>query len=146
MITLHQAEAIAEGTLSCASRVGAAPLTVTIVDLGGNLVVVKRADGSGMMRYPIALAKSCGAIGMGLNSRELAKRAENQPAFFGSLASISGGRFAAAPGGVLIRDESGALLGAVGVSGDTSDVDEACAIAGIQSAGLKSDPAEPVST
>jgi uncharacterized protein GlcG (DUF336 family) len=106
--------------------------------------VIKRADGAGVMRSPIAVAKAYGAVGMGLNSRELARRADMQPVFFGSLASVTEGRFAPAPGGVLIRDDAGALLGAVGVSGDTSDMDESCAIGGVRAAGLRPDPADAV--
>ena len=144
MITLEQAERIVDETFKRASQLAAAPLTVAVLDGGGNLVVLKRSDGAGVMRASIALAKSWGAVGMGLNSRELARRSDNQPIFFSSLASVSEGRFAAAPGGVLIRDDAGAVLGAVGVSGDTSDMDEACAIAGVIAAGLRPDPAEPV--
>jgi uncharacterized protein GlcG (DUF336 family) len=144
LITLEQAERIVDGTLERATELGAAPLAVSVLDGGGNLVVMKRADGAGVMRAPIALAKAYGAVGMGLNSRELARRSEMQPVFFGSLAGVTEGRFAPAPGGVLIRDEDGVLLGAVGVSGDTSDMDEACAIGGVSAAGLRPDPVDPV--
>lgn len=144
MITLAQAERIVDETLKRATELGAAPLAVSVLDPGGNPVAMKRADGAGVMRAPIALAKAYGAVGMGLNSRELARRTDMQPIFFGSLAGITDGRFAPAPGGVLIRDEAGVLLGAVGVSGDTSDMDEACAIGGVGAAGLRPDPAAPV--
>ena len=144
VITLEQASLIVDETFRRAVQLGAAPLAVAVLDGGGNVVVLKRADGAGVMRPSMALAKSWGAVGMGLNSRELASRAERQPIFFGSLASVSDGRFAPAPGGVLIRDDTGTLLGAVGVSGDVSDMDEACAIAGVIAAGLRPDPAEPV--
>ena len=143
VITLEQAECIVDETLKRAVQLGAAPLAVAVLDGGGNLVALKRADGAGVMRAPIALAKAFGAVGMGLNSRELARRSDMQPIFFGSLASITEGRFAPAPGGVLIRDDAGVLLGAVGVSGDTSDMDEACAIGGVIAAGLRPDPADP---
>lgn len=144
MITLGQAERIVDETFNRATGLGAAPLAVAVLDGGGNVVVLKRADGAGVLRASIALAKAGGAVGMGLNSRELARRAENQPIFFSSLASVSEGRFAPAAGGVLIRDDTGVVLGVVGVSGDTSDMDEACAIAGVLAAGLQPDPAEPV--
>lgn len=144
MIRLEQAERIVDETLTRASQLNSAPLAVAVLDSGGNLVVLKRADGAGVMRASIAIAKSWGAVGMGLNSRELARRSEVQPAFFHSLATVAQGRFAPAPGGVLIRDERGAVLGAVGVSGDVSDIDEACAIAGVIAAGLRPDPADPV--
>jgi uncharacterized protein GlcG (DUF336 family) len=136
MTTLAQAEAIASATLDQGRTVGAAPLTVAVLDAGGHLVVLKRADGSGILRPQIAQAKAWGALGMGFSSREIGRRAEAQPVFFASLAAVADGRFAPAAGGILVRDADGALLGAVGVSGDVSDVDEQCALAGVAAAGL----------
>ena len=86
------------------------------------------------------MAKAYGAVGMGMSSRALGERAEKQPVFFTALAAVSGGNLAPAAGGVLVRDADGTLLGAVGVSGDVSDVDERCALAGVSAAGLRSDP------
>jgi uncharacterized protein GlcG (DUF336 family) len=136
MTTLAQAEAIASATLDQGRTVGAAPLTVAVLDAGGHLVVLKRDDGSGILRPQIAQAKAWGALGMGFSSREIGRRAEAQPVFFASLAAVADGRFAPAAGGILVRDADGALLGAVGVSGDVSDVDEQCALAGVAAAGL----------
>jgi len=136
MTTLAQAEAIASGTLAQGRAMGAAPLTVAVLDAGGHLVVLRREDGSGILRPQIAHAKAWGALGMGFSSRELGRRAEAQPVFFASLAAVADGRFAPAAGGILVRDADGALLGAVGVSGDLSDVDEQCALAGVAAAGL----------
>ncbi len=137
---LTDADAIAEATLQHARSIGAAPMTVVVLDEGGHAVVLKREDGSGILRPEIATAKAYGAVGMGLSSRDIAVRAEKQPVFFGSLAAVSGGRLAPAPGGVLVRDGDGVLLGAVGVSGDVSDVDEECAVRGIDTAGLVAEP------
>lgn len=133
---LELAEAVAEGTLRHGRETGAAPLAVVVLDTGGHIVVVKRDDGAGILRVEIAFAKAYGAVGMGMSSRDIAQRAEQQPAFFTSLAAVTGGRLAPAAGGVLVRDAGGVLLGAVGVSGDVSDVDEQCALAGIAAAGL----------
>ncbi|MET8310866.1 MULTISPECIES: heme-binding protein [unclassified Micromonospora] len=135
-MTLAQAEAVAAGTLRHARAAGAAPLAVAVLDPGGHVVVVKREDGAGILRVEIATAKAFGALGMGMSSREIAQRAERQPTFFASLAAVTGGRLAPAAGGVLVRDADGSLLGAVGASGDVSDVDEACVLAGIAAAGL----------
>jgi uncharacterized protein GlcG (DUF336 family) len=117
-----------------------APLTVTVLDTGGHLVAFKREDKSGILRYDIANGKAWGALGMGFGSRTLSERAANTPQFFNALYAASGGRMVPAPGGVLIRDASGDVIGAVGISGDSSDRDEACAIAGIEAAGLVADP------
>jgi len=136
MTTLAQADAIASATLDHGRAVEAAPLTVAVLDAGGHVVVLKRQDGSGILRPQIAQAKAWGALGMGFSSREIGRRAEAQPVFFGSLAAVADGRFAPAAGGILVRDADGVLLGAVGVSGDVSDVDEKCAMAGVAAAGL----------
>ncbi|MCY1137199.1 heme-binding protein [Actinoplanes sp. Pm04-4] len=130
-ITLARADELADGTLRHARSIDAAPLAVVVMDAGGHPVVVKREDGAGILRVEIATAKAYGALGMGMSSRQIAERAEHQPAFFTSLAAATDGRLAPAAGGVLIRDADGAVLGAIGVSGDTSDVDEACALAAL---------------
>lgn len=143
MTTLARAEDIATATLAHGREIGAAPLTVAVLDAGGHLVALKREDGSGILRPQIACAKAWGALGMGFSSRELGRRAELQPVFFGSLASVADGRLAPAAGGVLVRTADGAVIGAVGVSGDVSDVDEECALAGVRAAGLSSDPVPP---
>jgi uncharacterized protein GlcG (DUF336 family) len=114
-----------------------APLTVAVLDAGGHLVAFKREDRSGIMRFDIAFGKAWGALGMGFGSRELSERASKNPVFFGVLATVSQGRLIPVPGGVLIKDADGSVLGAVGISGDTSDKDEVCAVVGIEAAGLK---------
>jgi uncharacterized protein GlcG (DUF336 family) len=139
-VNLTHAQAIAAGTLRHGREIDAAPLTVAVLDAGGHVVVLVREDGSGIVRPQIAVAKAYGAVGMGMSSRALAARAEAQPVFFGSLAAVTDGRLAPAPGGVLVHDEAGVLLGAVGVSGDVSDVDETCAVHGVASAGLRPEP------
>lgn len=119
------------------------PLTVAVLDAGGHLVAFLREDNSGIMRPDVAIGKAWGALGMGMNSRLIRDRLADRPSFQNALAAVSGGRFVPVPGGVLIRDDDGAVIGAVGISGDTSDKDEVSAIAGIKSVGLVADPAEP---
>ena len=113
---------------------------MAVLDDGGHLVAFKREDKSGILRHEIAYGKAWGALGMGFGSRTLFERAEKTPMFFTALTAASGGRVVTNPGGVLVRDGAGDIIGAVGISGDTSDNDEACAIAGIEAAGLKADP------
>lgn len=137
MTTLEQAETIAQATLARGRETSAAPLTVVVLDAGGHQVVLKREDGSGILRPEIAIAKAYGALGMGLSSREIGERATKQPTFFAALSAVAGGRLAPAAGGVLVRNGAGLVIGAVGVSGDVSDVDEECAFAGIRAAGLQ---------
>jgi uncharacterized protein GlcG (DUF336 family) len=138
-VTLAQASTIVDVALKKARDNNLAPLTVAVLDAGGHLVAFKREDRSGILRFDIAFAKAWGALGMGFGSRTLASRAAKTPQFFTMLAAASGGRIVTNPGGVLIKDASGAILGACGISGDTSDKDEMCAVAGIEATGLKAD-------
>ena len=139
-ITLEQAEAIADAALESRRRQGFAALTVAVLDPGGHLVLLKREDNSGILRTDIAVGKAWGALGIGVSSREIAARAAKAPGFYQALSAVSAGRLIPGPGGVLIYEETGVLLGAVGISGDTGDNDEICALAGIDAAGLMSSP------
>src|SRR6478752_5617734 len=134
-LTLAQASTIVDVALKKGRDSNLAPLTVAVLDAGGHLVAFKREDKSGLLRFDIAYGKAWGALGMGFGSRELAERAGKNPLFIGALTTIAQGRLVPVPGGVLIKDAGGAVLGAVGISGDVSDKDEACAIAGIEAAG-----------
>jgi uncharacterized protein GlcG (DUF336 family) len=139
-LTLAQASTILDTALKTAREKNFQPLSVAVLDAGGHLVAFKREDKSGILRFDIAFGKAWGALGMGFGSRTLFERAEKTPMFFTMLAAASGGRVVTNPGGVLIRDAGGDIIGAVGISGDTSDNDEICAVAGIEAAGLKADP------
>ena len=139
-VTLAQASTILDAALKRGRDTQCAPLSVAVLDAGGHLVAFKREDTSGILRFDIAFGKAWGALGMGLGSRTLFERAAQTPQFFTMLAAASGGRIVTNPGGVLVRDTAGNVIGAVGISGDTSDKDEVCAIAGIEAAGLKADP------
>ena len=139
-LTLAQASTIVDVAIKTGRDKKFQPLSVAVLDPGGHLVAFKREDKSGILRFDIAFGKAWGALGMGLGSRTLAERAANTPQFFTMLAAVSGGRMVTNPGGVLIRDADGDIIGAVGISGDTADNDETCAIAGIEAAGLKPDP------
>ena len=139
-LTLDVASRIVDAALAAAHAQSMQPLAVVVLDAGGHDVVLKREDGCGILRVDIARGKAWGALGMGLGSRDLGRRAEQNPRFFAALAATSGGRVIPNPGGVLIRDDDGRVVGAVGISGDTSDRDEACAVAGIQAAGFAADP------
>jgi uncharacterized protein GlcG (DUF336 family) len=139
-ITLAQAATIVDTALKKGRETNCAPLTVAVLDPGGYLVAFKREDRSGILRFDIAYGKAWGALGMGFGSRTLAERAAQTPQFFTMLAAASGGRMVCNPGGVLIKNAAGDVIGAVGLSGDTSDKDDACAIAGVAAAGLTADP------
>jgi uncharacterized protein GlcG (DUF336 family) len=141
-LTLQQATTIVEAALRRARETGCAPLAVAVLDAGGHLKAFAREDGTGIIRPQISIGKAWGALGMGVGTRALARRVAEQPQlapFFTALSAMSEGRVVPVPGGVLIRDADRAVIGAVGISGDVSDKDEACALAGIEAAQLVGD-------
>jgi uncharacterized protein GlcG (DUF336 family) len=141
-LNLRTAQDLVAAALQHARAGGFKPLAVAVLDARGALIAYAAEDGSSLRRQDIALAKANGALGMGLGSRTLAARAKVAPAFIGALSQVMQGGLAPAAGGVLVRDAGGELLGAVGVSGDVSDNDEAAALAGIAAVGLVGDPGE----
>jgi uncharacterized protein GlcG (DUF336 family) len=135
-LTLDQAMTIVQKTLEKGTELGLNPLTIAVVDDGGNLKAFARADGPGAaLRPQIATGKAFGAVGMGISSRAIAERVVERPHFGVALVGASEGRLVPVPGGVLIKD-GGEIIGAIGVSGDSSDNDEAAAASGIEAAGL----------
>lgn len=142
-ITLAQADAIANRALQAGRNLNFLPLTVAILDAGGHLKVLKRADDSSLLRPDIAIGKAWGALGMGFGGRELARRAEKVPTFFTALNAMSGGRMVPVAGGALIRDKNGVIVGAIGISGDTADNDERCVIEAVTGEGLVADTGDP---
>ena len=136
-LTLARASTIVDVALKMGREKNFEPLTVVVLDAGGHMVALKREDRSGIIRVEIANGKAYGALGMGFGSRELFERSSKAPMFITAAIAVSGGRMVPAPSGVLIRDGDGEVIGAVGISGDTSDNDEMCALAGIEAAGLK---------
>lgn len=138
-LTLSDANLIADKALEKGKELNFAPLTVIVLDAGGHTKVLKRDDGCSLLRPEIAMGKAWGTLGMGFGGRELARRGAKMPGFYSALSDMSGGRMVPVPGGVLIRSESGEILGAVGISGDTSDNDETCAVYGIRAANLTPD-------
>lgn len=135
-ITLAQARSILDAALAHARAQDAQPLAIIILDAGAHPVAFAREDGASLFRFDIARAKATGALGLGADTRVIATRAAVNPAFFQSVVAVTGGQLALSPGGVIIRDLEGRMIGAVGTSGDAGDMDEACAIAGITAAGL----------
>ncbi|TCL08330.1 uncharacterized protein GlcG (DUF336 family) [Shimia isoporae] len=142
-LPLAKAETIIDEALRLGRVENLLPLTVVVLDAGGKLVAVKSEDGSGIMRFDVAFGKAWGALGMGISSRLIRDRLANRPTFQASLATASDGRLIPVPGGVLVRDADAVTIGAVGISGDTSDKDEYCAIEAIRAAGLSSEPDSP---
>jgi uncharacterized protein GlcG (DUF336 family) len=139
-ISLETARTVTAGVRAAAGERGFKPLTVVVLDAGGHVVSVEREDGASNNRFEIAYGKAYGALALGMGSRSLMARAEQQAYFIASAAAAIGGKLVPVPGGVLVKDETGTVVGCVGVSGDASDNDELAAIAGIESAGLFAQP------
>ena len=135
-LSLDVARKILDAALAKAGEKKLKPLVVTVLDARGCVKISAAQDGTSLLRSEIAHGKAYGALAMGMGSRALFQRAQEQAFFIGAVNTLAQGRMVPVPGGVLIQD-GGVLLGAVGVSGDTSDNDEICAIAGIEATGLK---------
>jgi uncharacterized protein GlcG (DUF336 family) len=136
MISLDQARTIVSAARAHGREHGLKPLTVAVLDAGGHVIAMEREDGSGYGRPQIAQGKAAGALAMGVSSRALGEIAADRPQFIAALSAAWDGKLIPAAGGVLVRDEAGRVIGAIGVSGDLSDKDEEAAQAGIHAAGL----------
>ena len=138
-LSLDDAGTIIAAALAKGAAEGFKPLAVAVLDAGGHLKAFERQDNTSILRPQIAHGKAYGAIAMGLGSRALFERAQQQPFFVQAINSLANGALVPVPGGVLVKSADGEIIGAVGVTGDNSDNDEICAVAGIEAAGLVAD-------
>ena len=142
-LNLQTANTIVAAALQKAREMHTSPLAVAVLDETGQLQSFQREDETSLMRADVAIGKAWGALGMGRSSRVLGNLAAQRPHFVQALTVVAQGRLVPVPGGVLIQDASKSTIGAVGTSGDTSDIDEECAVAGIEAAGLTADTGVP---
>ncbi len=134
-LTLSAAQTVVAAALAHARREELKPLAIAVLDSRGALKAAAAEDRTSLKRFEVAHGKAFGALALGMGSRAIGKRAEQQPTFIAAVTHVTGGALVPAPGGVLIKD-GGRIVGAVGISGDTSDNDEKAALAGIEAAGL----------
>lgn len=139
-LTIEQARTVIRTAMEKGDELGLKPLTVAVLDAGGAIVALERSNGASRMRPEIARGKANGAIALGLGSRAIFKRAQEQPYFVQAMNALADGVLVPVPGGVLIRDAENRIIGAVGITGDSSDNDETCAVAGIEAIGMRADP------
>lgn len=137
-LTLAIAQQILSTALAKGRELQLKPLTVAVLDAGGHLKALAREDGTSTLRPDIAMGKASGAIALGIGSRAIFRRAQEQAFFIQSVNALAGGALVPVPGGVLIRDK-GDIIGAVGITGDSSDMDEICAVTAIEAAGFTAD-------
>ncbi|RUS60021.1 heme-binding protein [Pseudorhodobacter sp. E13] len=139
VLNLRKARAIIKGTLAKGAEAGFKPLSVVVLDAGGHVLAFERSDGASAGRFEIARGKAYGCIMLGLGGSAIQARGEAQAVFVDAMNGAFDGKFVPVKGGVLLRDAKGVLLGAVGVTGDTSDNDLIAALAGIEAAGLQAE-------
>lgn len=135
-ITLEQAQTIVAAALKEGRTLGLKPISVAVLDAGGHLIAFAREDNSSNLRPQIAMAKASGALALGVSSRVIGDMAIERPTFINAAAGLNPAGIVPAAGGILVRGSDGAVIGAVGVTGDTSDNDEKCALAGVAAACL----------
>ncbi len=135
-LSLSQANALIGAAFAKGAGLGLKPLTVTIHDPGGHMIACQRQDGASSLRVKLAAGKACGALALGVSSRAIGEMALERPHFIASLHALAENGMVPAAGGVIVCDREGTILGAIGVTGDSSDNDEACAMAAIESQGL----------
>jgi uncharacterized protein GlcG (DUF336 family) len=138
-IDLETATTIVDAAIAKGREMDFQPLTVVVLDDGGTIKAMKREDGASLIRPEIAIGKAWGCLGFGVGNRVIVGRSETTPGFVNALIEMSDGRIVPSPGGVLIKDGEGRIVGAVGITGDTGENDETCAVAGVEAAGLAPD-------
>ena len=135
-LTLAQSNALIDAAFAHGAELGLKALTVAVLDPGGYLIAAQRQDTCSNVRVSLAQGKAAGALALGVSSRTIGKMAEERPHFVASVRALGEGGMVPVAGGVIVCDADGTVLGAVGVTGDTSDNDEACALAAIEAVGL----------
>ena len=145
-LDLTTATQIASSAIRIARETGLNPLAAAVLDAAGHPLAFLRDEQASFLRPQIATGKARGCLGMGFGGRELARRAQAMPAFFDAINSLTGGEVIPVAGGVLIRNAEGLILGAIGISGDTSDNDERCAVQAIDQAGLVADTGDQLAS
>jgi len=136
-LTLAQANALIDAAFARGAELGLKPLTAVILDPGGHMIACQRQDGASTLRVRLATGKAAGALSLGVSSRTIGEMALDRPHFVAAIDSMDFGGMVPAAGGVILADAQGTILGAIGITGDTSDNDEACALAAIEQAGLR---------
>jgi uncharacterized protein GlcG (DUF336 family) len=138
-ISLAEANKIINGTFVSAKKRKAYPLAAIVLDAGGRVKAFQKQDGASLLRFEIAYGKAFASLGLNRSSRQVLQKQKEKPAFMESLAALSDGPLFLEGGGQLVRDKTGEVVGALGVTGDVNEVDDLCAMDGIRSAGFLPD-------
>lgn len=138
-LTLEKANEIISRVFKEAIARNSKPLTVAVLDKGGAIISLQRQNGTSLLRPEIATGKAWGALALGISSRKIADDAQLRPSFIASATNLANGKLIPAPGGILIRNNQNHIIGAIGITGDTSDTDEALAIHAVLESDLQTD-------
>jgi uncharacterized protein GlcG (DUF336 family) len=138
-ISLHEANTIIEGTFAAATAHKCHALAAIVLDAGGRVKAFQKQDGASLMRFEVAYGKAFAALALGRSSRMVLQKQREKPVFMANLEALADGPMFLEGGGQLIRDETGEVVGALGVTGDVNEMDDICAVAGIHAAGLRAD-------
>jgi uncharacterized protein GlcG (DUF336 family) len=136
-ISLDEVMTIINGCFAAAKQCELRPLTAVVLDAGGRLKAALKQDGCAMLRFEVAYGKAYAALSMGRPSRMVLQKQREKPVFMENLIALADGPMFLEAGGQLIRDVTGEVIGAIGVTGDAGEMDDLCAIAGIHAAGHK---------
>ena len=139
-LTLAVAQKLLADTLAYCREHNFNPMSVVVLDADSSIRAAASEDGTTFMRWRVAYGKAYGAVAFGMPSRRLNIMAAERPHFVNALNGLADGNIVPVPGGVMIRDANKKIIGAIGVSGDTSDNDEAAAVSAINIAGFVADP------
>ena len=138
-ISLDQANTVIEGAFARAGELSLKPLSIIVLDAGGRVKAFQKQDGSALLRFEIAYGKAFAALGMGRSSKLVLQKYRDKPKFIDNLEQLSDGPIFLEGGAQLILDEHGEVVGAVGITGDSNEMDDECAFAGIRAAGFHVD-------
>ena len=138
-LSLDQANTIIAATFAAAKKHKCRPMSAIVLDAGGRVKAFHKQDGSSLLRFEIAYGKAFAALSLNRSSRQVLQKAKEKPAFMQSLTELSDGPLFLEGGGQLVRDATGEIVGALGVTGDVNEVDDLCALDGIRAAGFLSD-------
>lgn len=139
-MSLKESLQIIDGAFARAAELKLKPLTIVVLDAGGHVKATQKQDGCSLMRYDIAKGKAYAALAMGRSSKLVLQKSREKPIFMDVLRKMSDEQLFLEGGGQLILDQSGEVIGAVGITGDVNEMDDECAFAGIRSADFQTDP------
>ena len=138
-LTLNKARVIVRNSIKKGRELNLKPLSVVVLDSGGHVIAFEKENYASPGRFDITRGKAYGSIMLGMSGTAQMARAEAQQYFMSAVNGLFGGNVIPVPGGVLIKNKNERVIGAVGVTGDSSDNDAIVAMHGVTFAGFSGD-------